>query len=171
MASTGDGATTPGYEPTRRCGHAFVEYKSKPYLVGGVDHNPQPISLSSVEVFDPTNLKWQYRRTTGQIPENIFYCAYTTVKQHLYLFGGGFIGKQNNTLWCLDLETMRWTHVKQTNAPSPRNFGGLVSDGSERLIMFGGRDISYRDHSDLQIFSIKDGDCCDTALEISPTNQ
>ena len=170
MASTGDGAATPGYEPTPRYGHAFVEYKGKTYLVGGLNNYSQPISLSSVEVFDPTTLKWQHRKTTGQIPERISYSAYTTVKQHLYLFGGPF--PENSTLRCLDLETMRWTSVEQTNHPSPQNFGVLVSD-NERLALFGGRNTcnSTYDLSDPHIFSIKDGECCETALGISPTRQ
>ena len=170
MVSTGDGAATPGYEPTQQRGHAFVEYKGLTYLVGGVDHNNQPIGLSSVEVFDPTKLKWQHCKMTGEIPEIIFFSAHSIVKQHLYLFGGGFSGKRNNTLWCLDLETMRWTRVKQTNAPSPRAFGGLVSDEGERLLLYGGKDTSGHDINDLHIFSIKDGECCETASGIPPTS-
>lgn len=156
MASTDNGVA---YEPTHRRGSALVEYNGLTYMVGGVKDNSQPFSLSAVEVFDPTSLKWQQWETTGEIPERIFFSAYTTVKQCIYFFGGGFQRKQNNTLWCLNLESMLWTCVHQTNVPSPRNFGGLVSDG-ERLVLFGGQDPSNRKHTDVNVFSIKDGECC-----------
>ena len=170
MASSDNGAATPGYEPPRY-GHAFVEYKGKTYLVGGVGHNRQPISLSTVDIFDPASLEWDCRTTSGHIPEGIYFSVYTTVKQYLYMFGGGFSGKKNNDLWCLDLEKMIWISIKQKNAPSPRTFGGLVSDDNDRLVLFGGKDANRRQHNDVHIFSIKDGECCETALGIPLTIQ
>lgn len=121
-------------------------------MVGGLDSTKHAITPSSLEVFHPTNLEWQRLRTTGHIPKSIYFSAYATVEQYLYMFGGGFSGQSNSTLWCLDLEKRIWTSVKQVNVPSPRTSGGLVLAGEERLVLFGGKNVN-----DLHIFSIKTG--------------
>ena len=160
MASTDRGAATPGYEPQRRSGHALVEYKGCTYLIGGHDSNDRPVGLSSVEVLNPTTLKWQRRATSGETPVQVFRAAYAVVHNCLYVFGGygsGY-GGTSNVLWRLDLESLQWSPVQQANIPPPRHSAGLVADKQLRLVLYGGQGVNYETLEDLHVFSIKDGE-------------
>ena len=158
MASTDRGAATPGYEPQPRSGHALVEYKGCTYLVGGRDSNNLPIGLSSVEVLNPTTLKWQRRTTSGETPVQVFCAACAVVHNCLYVFGGGVFGKVSNALWRLDLESLQWSPVQQANKPPPRCDAGLVADKQQRLVLCGGVGANNEILEDLHVFSMKDGE-------------
>ena len=158
MASTDRGAATPGYEPQPRTGHALVEYKGCTYLVGGHDSNNRPIGLSSVEVLNPTTLKWQRRTTSGETPAVVFRAACAVVHNCLYVFGGGMYGEVSNALWRLDLESLQWSPVQQANKPTPRYSAGLVADKQQRLVLYGGEGANIETLEDLHVFSIKDGE-------------
>ena len=163
MASTDRGAATPVYEPQPRTGHALVEYEGCAYLVGGMDSRGQPIELSSVEVFDLTTFKWQRRTTTGVCPEAVYGAACAILGHYLYMFGGKVRGRLSNALWRLDLKSLRWSPVQQTNMPSPRSYARLVADNKQRLILLDGTDKddrSLHDRSlhDLHFFSIEYGE-------------
>ena len=158
MASTDRGAATPGYEPQPRWGHALVEYKGCTYLVGGCDSNRWPIGLSSVEVLNPTTLKWQRRTTSGETPVQVFYAACAVVHNYLYVFGGYVYGEVSNDLWRLDLESLQWSPVQQANKPPPRCYAGLVADKQQRLVLYGGEGVNDETLKDLHVFSIRDGE-------------
>ena len=160
MASTDRGAATPGYEPQPRWGHALVEYKGCTYLVGGRDSNDGPIDLSSVEVLDPTTLKWQRRTTSGETPVEVFRAACAVVHNCLYVFGGKVYSRDRNALWRLDLESLQWSSVQQQNKPPPRCSAGLVADKQQRLVLYGGVGANNEILDDLHVFSIKDGEWC-----------
>ena len=157
MASTDRGAAAPGYEPQPRTGHALVAYKGCAYLVGGQDSNNQPISLSVVEVFESTTLKWQCHMTTGETPKELFDAACEVVHNCVYFFGGKVNGRVSNALWRLDLESLHWSSIQQANKPPPRHFAGLVADKEQRLVLYGGES-DYETLNDLHIFSMKDGE-------------
>ena len=159
MASPDDGAATPGYEPAPRYGHALVSHNGLTYLVGGLN-----IDLTSVDVFNPTTLKWQCQQTTGDTPAELFRMAHAKAGTLIYFFGGGGCWSlKRNAMTTLHLETLRWERLQPQHAPSPRVEAKMISDG-ERLYLFGGKDDSNRKLTDLHIFSIKDGECCETAL-------
>ena len=160
MASTDRGAATPGYEPRARWGHTLVEYKGCSYLLGGRDFNSQPIGLTSVEVLDPTTLKWQCHTTSGETPVEVFRAACAVVCNYLYLFGGIVNGKEqiSNALWRLDLESFQWSSVQQANIPPPRYSAGLVADKEQWLVLYGGEGECNEIMTDLHVFSIKDGE-------------
>ena len=158
MASTDRGAATPGYEPQPRRGHALVKYKGCTYLVGGRDSNNRPIGLSSVEVLNPTNLKWQCRTTSGETPVEMFHAACAVVHNCLYVFGGGMYGEVSSGLWRLDLESLQWSPVQQANKPLPRHSAWLVADKQQRLVLYGGEGVNGETLRDLHVFSIKDGE-------------
>lgn len=155
MASSNESAT-PGYEPISRLGHVLVEYNDCSYLVGGLDSNDQPISLSVVDVFDPTTLKWQRHNTMGVIPKEISYAAYATTTHFLYIFGGYLEKKKINTLVMLNLKSFQWSFIDQINAPSNRSSAKMVADGN-RLLLYGGWNDKNYDLNDLHIFSLQDG--------------
>ena len=158
MASTDRGAATPGYEPQPRKGHALVEYKGCTYLVGGRDSKGRPIGLSSVEVFNPTTLKWQRRTTSGETPVDVFHAACAVVRNCLYVFGGGVYSSVSNALWRLHLESLQWSPVQQTNKPPPRRDAWLVADKQQRLVLYSGEGANDETLKDLHVFSIKDGE-------------
>ena len=146
-------------EPAPRTGHAFVEYKDSIYLVGGRYCDSQPISPSSIDIFDPTTFKWQQCNTIGDVAEEVSYTAYATVGNLLYLFGG-YLGKEIiETMRVLDLESLKWSSVKQNNVPSPRYSAKMVIDGVDNLFLYGGIGGIHQTFSDLYIFSIRDGEC------------
>lgn len=155
MASPGDDADTPDYEPTPRWGHAFISYNGLAYLVGGVH-----INLTYVDVFNPATLKWQQQQTSGDTPIELSYMAFTKVDTSLYFFGGGGVGhKKNNATTRLNLESLKWECLQPRHAPSPRGSSRMISDG-ERLYLLGGNNDRGDDLNDLHIFSINDGKCC-----------
>ena len=158
MASTDRGAATPGYEPQPRSGHALIEYKGCTYLVGGRDSNKKPIGLSSVEVFNPTTLKWQRRTTSGETPVEVFRAACAVVHNCLYVFGGIVYGNVSNALWRLDLESLQWSPIQQANKPPPRHSAGLVASKQQRLVLYSGEGANNATLGDLHVFSIKDGE-------------
>ena len=159
MASTDRGAATPSYEPQPRWGHALVKYKGCTYLVGGRDSNDRPIGLSSVEVLNPTTLKWQRRTTSGETPVQVIRAACAVVHNCLYVFGGEEVdGSVYNALWRLDLESLQWSSVQQANKPLPRRDAGLVADKQQRLVLYGGEGVYGQTLDDLHVFSIKDGE-------------
>lgn len=160
MASINEAAIS-GHEPMPRLGHVLVEYEGCSYLVGGLDNNDQPISLSEVDIFDPTTLKWQCHNATGDIPKEISYAAYVTTKNFLYIFGGYSKKQRINALVMLDLKSLQWSFIYQRNAPSARSSAKMVADG-ERLLLYGGWDAKNYDLDDLHIFSIQDGECYDS---------
>ena len=158
MASTDRGAATPGYEPQPRYGHALVEYKGCTYLVGGRDSNNRSIGLSSVEVLNPTTLKWQHRTSSGETPVQVYRAACAVVHNCLYVFGGDVYGRVSNDLLRLDLESLQWSPVQQANKPPPRYSAGLVADKQQRLVLYGGVGVHDETLRDLHVFSIKDGE-------------
>ena len=159
-------ASSHFYEPAPRTGHAFVDYKGRTYLVGGLDYNSQPISLYLIDIFDPTTFEWQKCNTSGDIPEEVSYAAYATVGSILYLFGGCLRESIMGTMSMLDLESLKWSFVKQKKGPSPRTSARMVADGVDKLLLYGGTDVWDQTLSDLHIFSIKDGEWCKTTLRI-----
>ena len=159
MASTDGKVAISGYEPQPREGHALVEYKGCTYLVGGHDSGKQPIDPSSVEIFDPVTLKWQCHTTTGVGPKEVYLAACAILQSCLYVLGGRVKGRPSNALWRLDLESLRWSPIQQTNKPPPRYSAGLVADKKQRLVLYGGEDNSAK-FNDLYMFSLKDGEWC-----------
>ena len=151
MASTDGGVDTSGYEPQPRDGHALVEYKGCTYLVGGHDSKGRPIDPSLVVTFDPT---------TGVGPKEVYRAACAVLQNCLYVFGGSVKGRASNALWRLDLESLQWSLVQQTNTPPPRYSAGLVADKKQRLVLYGGEDNSPEILSDLYMFSVNDGEWC-----------
>ena len=160
MASTDGGVATSGYEPQPRDGHALVEYKGCTYLVGGHDFHDRPIDPSLVVTFDPTTLEWQRHTTTGVGPEEVYLAACAILRSCLYVFGGEVDGRASNALWRLDLESLQWSLVQQTNTPPPRYSAGLVADKEQRLVLYGGQGSLLEPLSDLYMFSVKDGEWC-----------
>ena len=158
MASTDRGATTPVYEPQPRYGHALVEYEGCAYLVGGLDSGGSPIELSSVEVFDLTTFKWQCRTTTGVCPDEVYQAACAILGHYLYICGGKVRGEATDALWRLDLKSLRWSPVQQTNMPSPRRHARLVADNKQRLILLDSTNKVDRSLHDLHVFSIEYGE-------------
>lgn len=146
------------YEPASRKGHALVEYMGKAYLVGGKTFNDQAISLSSIDVFEPTSFKWQQCSTSGDIPEEVSHAAHATVGNFLYLFGGYLGVQRSGAMRLLNLESLRWSPVHQKNILSPRSSARMVADGVDKLILYGGTNARDQYFSDLHIFSIKNGE-------------
>ena len=67
-------------------------------------------------------------------------------------------GIRNNALWRLDLESLQWSPIQQTNKPPPRDSAGLVADKKQRLVLYSGEGDYGETLTDLHIFSIKDGE-------------
>ena len=156
MASTNDRASTSDYEPAPRAGHALVVFKSKIYLIGGLGTNGEAISLSSLEMFDPTTLKWQCCKTMGaNIPMEICATAYAISKDVLYLFGGYLRGRFVNSFVKLDMESLEWSSISQRNVPEPRKYASMIVDGEDNLLLYGGVGDNGRIFNDLHIFFIK----------------
>ena len=158
MASTNNRATFSDYEPTPRYGHALVAYKSKTYLVGGYGSNGKAISLSSIDIFDPTILKWQHHRTTGDGPMAAFATAYAINKNFLYFFGG-YLGYQHvNSFFKLDLESLKWSSISQSYTPKPRAWAKMIVLNEDNLLLYGGEDASGILLTSFHIFSISKGE-------------
>lgn len=158
MASYSNGVDTSAYEPLPRRGHAFVEYKGKMYLVGGY-HGGHPITLSSIDVFDPTTLQWQCCKTKGSsIPMEVSSMAYSMNDHILYLFGGYLGDKHVNNFIMLDIESLEWSTIQQRFAPAPRAYARMITMGDDRLLLYGGEGANGKINTDLHIFSIENGE-------------
>ena len=145
------------YEPPPRVGNTLINHEDYVYLVGGRGSDYEPVPLSSVEVFDPSTLKWHRRQARGEIPESIAFSAFANWNNLLYAFGGRIAHQRFNTLSQLDLKTLQWSSIKQKNEPAPRNSAGMVCVENQYLVLYGGIGSGGKILEDLHIFTINNG--------------
>ena len=124
-------------EPQPRCGHAAVTVGSKLYMWGGyAGSKPKGELATAVEVFNIGMEVWEQVPTHGTPPPGLSHTAYTVVGTSLYIFGGTD-GSHHNTLYKLDLCTLKWESISHSSrSPSWMVGSRMVSYGDNQLVLF-----------------------------------
>lgn len=109
-------------KPPPLTNHTMSVYKSKLYVFGGV-YNNEKVS-NDLWCFDSNANKWQQLLTLGDIPFPVNEHSACLVADRLYVYGGNdFSGVIYDTLYCLNLQSMKWSKLPKDlceNAPGPR---------------------------------------------------
>ncbi|CAB3409044.1 unnamed protein product [Caenorhabditis bovis] len=142
--------------PCPRLGHTFTACPStqKVYLFGGLanaSEDPKrnvPIYLNDLFVLDvsvaPNSLQWDKPLTHGPGPsprESHTAIVHETDSKRRLVIYGGMNGVRLGDLWFLDLESMTWTKLENTQEtgipPSPRSLHTAVAI-RDKMYIFGG---------------------------------
>ena len=134
------------YHPSPRRYHCAEQVEGQLYVWGGL--TVTPISLKTVDVFDPHLEKWTQCFTTGSQPKGFSNGASASVDVHrcMYVYGGsdGKGSSYYGALHQLDVVDFIWTQLSPHchNGPMRKVACGMVSYKRD-LIVFGG----YGSHS------------------------
>jgi hypothetical protein len=99
-----------------------------------------PILAACGGELDPNGPTWQ-PIDTGRVPPRWGHVAvYDARRDRMVVFGGDSDSGQKNDLWALDLGTLVWHPIAQTNKPGPRtDLAGMIDTLNDRLVIVGGR--------------------------------
>lgn len=90
---------------------------------------------------DLDTMTWHNPTCTGRAPGQRYGHTVTVVDYKVYIFGGrGPSGLLHNDLWCLDVETWKWTLMPSTTAPPLARFNHAGVAVGNKIAYFGGWD-------------------------------
>lgn len=96
------------FKPPPLTNHSMAVHKTKIYIFGGV-YNNEKVSRD-LWCFDTVTSKWLQIETTGQEPPPVNEHTSVVVGDRLYVYGGNdFSGIIYDSLYVLDLHTLKWT--------------------------------------------------------------
>ena len=154
------------YQPIPRWGHSAAAINGKLYIWGGCMHNLPKVHSSSektqllsiIDVFDPRNLVWEQKTTTGMPPLGVYWNAYTSSGKYMYTFGGycGHGKCYHNSVHQLDAIGLQWREVMASNpseSPMRKWQCGMVAftKGEDNfLCVFGGWGVLSTNHKNMK---------------------
>ncbi|CAE7726783.1 GPA3, partial [Symbiodinium sp. KB8] len=96
---------------------------------------------NDVWAIDLDTMTWHNPTCTGRAPGQRYGHTVTVVDYKVYIFGGrGPSGLLHNDLWCLDVETWKWTLMPSTTAPPLARFNHAGVAVGNKIAYFGGWD-------------------------------
>ena len=109
---------------------------------------------NDVWAIDLDTMTWHNPTCSGRAPGPRYGHTATVVDYKIYIFGGrGPSGLLYNDLWCLDVETWKWTLMPSTTAPPLARAGHSAAAVGNKLAFFGGWDGSAV-FNDLWVYDI-----------------
>ena len=164
-------------EPAPRTHHATVAIDNKAFLWGGNlngQHRRQQLGstdssidstspsshggITSVDVFQVGEEKWEKQVATGVGPPDLSGCAYAASETSAYSFGGLCSDGRTfvNTLYELNSKLMEWTELKALNperAPRAKVGSGMVAV-NDQLVVFAGCFIDNECTDEFHVFHV-----------------
>lgn len=142
--------------------HSMSVYKNKIYVFGGV-YNNEKVS-NDLWCFDTVINKWLQLATSGQAPLPVNEHSAAVVGDRLFVYGGNdFSGVIYDSLYCLDLHSLKWTKLSKElseGGPGPRCGHSITYLPTvNKLIIMGGdkNDYIYSNPSDFTTYEEFDG--------------
>ena len=144
------------YEPAARHSHATSSFSIEglAYVWGGRTHSTESGSekdlvdlASNIEQFDPYLELWTQLNTAGTPHPGLWYTACASTGEHLYMYGGYNIRKDefDNTLSYLSVKTLTWSQLYPAGTvggleirPMGKMGCGIVHFHHDKLAVVGG---------------------------------
>jgi len=109
---------------------------------------------NDVWAIDLDTMTWHNPSCAGRSPGARYGHTTTVVDYKVYVFGGrGPAGLMYNDLWCLDVETWKWSLMPSTTAPPLARSGHTAVAVGNKLAFFGGWD-GNTTFNDLWVYDI-----------------
>ena len=134
-----------------RCAHAVSVCNGLIYVMGGKEHYPAGMAMSSVEAYDPDIDQWSYMP-----PMPLPLCHHSAVchEKNIYIIGGTTNNDVvSNAIFQYCTNTCIWTRI--TEMHSPRSELGATVLGDD-IFMIGGYNGQFKIGS-MEIYNIKSG--------------
>ncbi|XP_019863356.1 PREDICTED: rab9 effector protein with kelch motifs-like, partial [Amphimedon queenslandica] len=141
-------ATVKDYEPAERHSHSTVIVGDCLYTWGGKkDDHPKEHNIeierrdsSFVEVLHLPTGRWEQKPTTGDPPLGIMNYAAAAIGNEIFYYGGRG-GYDDNDLYSLNVDTLKWRKVVPTNlkdGPKKKVDCGMIAvkiEGEDYLVI------------------------------------
>ncbi|EGR32384.1 kelch motif family protein, putative [Ichthyophthirius multifiliis] len=107
-----------GQKPSGRCNHkAILDNNGRIVIFGG--YTQQGYS-NEVFFLDLVNLRWEKPFINGELPRPRENFSMNLIRDsYIWIFGGYSIGGENNDIWQLDVENMKWRIISQSFGTKP----------------------------------------------------
>ncbi|KAJ7717580.1 hypothetical protein B0H16DRAFT_1338042 [Mycena metata] len=140
-----------GPTPPPRRAHTGVLYQGKIYMFGGGNGMTALNDVWTLDVSNITKLRWEEVQTSGRKPGHRGYHTANLIGNVMIVVGGSDGKDCFNDIWCLNLDTLRWTKLL-VDTPHRRLSHTSTQVGSY-LFIIGGHD-GQRYKSDLLLFNL-----------------
>jgi len=128
------------------------------FLYGGKDD--ANIGMRETWTFDPVERKWERMVPPGRTPPaSEDHTAIYDPNSHRMILFGGENGPTSNKLWSLDLKTITWKELTNSQGPRRESHTAVYDSRGKRMVVFGGVDRTTSDLYDLW------------ALDLNPASQ
>ncbi|KAF8183747.1 hypothetical protein K438DRAFT_1599345 [Mycena galopus ATCC 62051] len=143
--------TVAGPKPPPRRAHTGVLYHGKIYMFGGGNGMTALNDVWTLDVTNIAKMRWEELQTTGRKPSHRGYHTANLIGNVMIVVGGSDGKDCFNDIWCLNLDTLRWTKLV-VDTPHRRLSHTSTQVGSYLFIIGGHDGTRYR--SDLLLFNL-----------------
>ncbi|KAJ7789566.1 galactose oxidase [Mycena olivaceomarginata] len=140
-----------GVKPPPRRAHTGVLYHGKIYMFGGGNGMTALNDVWTLDVTNVAKMRWEELQTTGRKPSHRGYHTANLIGNVMIVVGGSDGKDCFNDIWCLNLDTLRWTKLL-VDTPHRRLSHTSTQVGSYLFIIGGHDGTRYR--SDLLLFNL-----------------
>ncbi|KAJ6542737.1 galactose oxidase [Mycena capillaripes] len=140
-----------GPKPPPRRAHTGVLYHGKIYMFGGGNGMTALNDVWTLDVSNIAKMRWEELQTIGRKPSHRGYHTANLIGNVMIVVGGSDGKDCFNDIWCLNLDTLRWTKLL-VDTPHRRLSHTSTQVGSY-LFIIGGHD-GQRYRSDLLLFNL-----------------
>ncbi|KAJ7260916.1 hypothetical protein B0H12DRAFT_1013840 [Mycena haematopus] len=143
--------TVAGPKPPPRRAHTGVLYHGKIYMFGGGNGMTALNDVWTLDVTNINKMRWDELQTSGRKPSHRGYHTANLIGNVMIVVGGSDGKDCFNDIWCLNLDTLRWTKLV-VDTPHRRLSHTSTQVGSYLFIVGGHDGTRYR--SDLLLFNL-----------------
>ncbi|KAJ7619469.1 galactose oxidase [Roridomyces roridus] len=140
-----------GPKPPPRRAHTGVLYHGKIYMFGGGNGMTALNDVWTLDVSNMSKLRWEELQTIGRKPSHRGYHTANLIGNIMIVVGGSDGKDCFNDIWCLNLDTLRWTKLI-VETPHRRLSHTSTQVGSYLFIVGGHDGTRYR--PDLLLFNL-----------------
>ncbi|KAJ7737879.1 galactose oxidase [Mycena maculata] len=140
-----------GPTPPPRRAHTGVLYHGKIYMFGGGNGMTALNDVWTLDVSNMSKMRWEELQTVGRKPSHRGYHTANLIGNIMIVVGGSDGKDCFNDIWCLNLDTLRWTKLL-VHTPHRRLSHTATQVGSY-LFIIGGHDGTRYRH-DLLLFNL-----------------